>query len=136
MMRRHVVGAAAWVFLVGGGPIAVSGGIAGASSDLRSRPAVLLLIEDPGCPYCRRWDSEVREGYEKSPEGRFAPLVRRFRGAADVTFIPNVVYSPTFIVLVRGVEVGRIVGYQGPELFWMQITDIMTKAGFTAASTG
>lgn len=102
----------------------------GGVSDLRAAPVVLLLIEDPGCPYCARWDRDVREGYLKSEEGRFAPLARRFRGSPDVAFIPNVIYSPTFVVLTRGHEVGRIVGYQGEDFFWASLAGLLAKAGF------
>jgi len=100
---------------------------------LQSLPAALLLIEDHGCPYCARWDREVREAYQNSPEGRFAPLVRRFRGAADVSFVPNVIYSPTFVVLVEGKEAGRIIGYQSADFFWAELDAILARAGFKAA---
>lgn len=103
---------------------------AAAEPDLRTAPAVLVLIGDRGCPYCARWERDVAEGYVKSDEGRFAPLVRRLRGAPDVAFIPNVIYSPTFVVLVHGKEVGRIVGYQGADLFWTEIAVLLGRAGF------
>lgn len=99
------------------------------SPELRSG-VVLLLIHDPGCPYCARWDEEVRPGYERSPEGRFAPLVRRLRNHPDVAAFPGVVYSPTFIVLRDGREVGRIIGYPGADFFWAQIDEILLKVGF------
>lgn len=99
-------------------------------TDPQSAPVALLMIEDPGCPYCARWDREVRQAYLNSEEGRFAPLVRRFRGARDVAFIANVIYSPTFVVVVRGQEIGRIVGYQGPYFFWAEIAGLLAKAGF------
>jgi hypothetical protein len=99
------------------------------SPELRSGVA-LLLVQDPGCPYCARWDEEVRPGYERSPEGRFAPLVRRLRSHPDVAAFPGVVYSPTFIVLRDGREVGRLIGYPGADFFWAQIGEILLKAGF------
>lgn len=99
-----------------------------------SKATALIMIEDRGCPYCARFDAEVRSGYERSPEGRFAPLVRRLRGAEDVAFLKGVVYSPTFVLLVEGREAGRIVGYQGAELFWMEMAGLMKKAGFEATS--
>jgi hypothetical protein len=60
-----------------------------------------------------------------SDDGKLAPLVRRDRHDPDIAFIPRVVYSPTFVMLVRGREVGRIVGYGGVDLFWMQLAAIM-----------
>ena len=101
-----------------------------------ARATALILIEDRGCSYCARFDAEVRPGYEKSAEGRFAPLVRRLRTAADVAFIKDIVYSPTFILLVEGREIGRVIGYQGADLFWMEIAGLMRKAGFPPPASG
>lgn len=94
--------------------------------DLATAPAVLVMIGDRGCPYCARFEREVAPGYQASEDGYLAPLVRRDRHDADVAFIPRVVYSPTFIMLVRGREVGRIVGYAGADLFWMQVAGLMS----------
>ena len=91
---------------------------------------VLVMIEEPGCPYCRRWDAEVRDGYLKSPEGRFAPLLRRLQGHPDVARFKGVIYSPTFILVRGDTEVGRIVGYPGADFFWSLLGELLTKAGF------
>ena len=50
----------------------------------RVAPVELIMVEDPGCPYCARWDEEVGEAYAASAEGRFAPLVRRRRMDPEV----------------------------------------------------
>lgn len=121
-----------YLMLLLGGVAALSAlGDAPRGAELSSATA-LIMIEDAGCPYCARFDAEVRDGYVKSPEGTFAPLVRRPRRAADVAFLKGIVYSPTFVLLVEGREVGRIVGYQGSELFWMELAGLMQKAGFQA----
>jgi hypothetical protein len=85
--------------------------------DLATAPAVLVMIGDPGCPYCARFEREAAPGYQASEDGQLAPLVRRDRHDADIAFIPRVVYSPTFVMLVRGREIGRIIGYSGADLF-------------------
>lgn len=92
----------------------------------------LLMIEDPGCPYCARWHEEVGIAYAASDEGQFAPLVRRRRNDPDVGKFQNVVYSPTFIIVREGVEIGRIVGYPGADFFWGLLSAILQKAGFRA----
>ena len=112
----------AWL-AVGVAPIA-------APLDLRTMPAVLVMVRDPGCPYCARWDEEVSRSYRMSEEGRFAPLVQRTRGDAEISHLKKIVYSPTFVMLAYGEEVGRIVGYQGSDLFWMQLEQLAAKAGF------
>lgn len=100
-----------------------------APADWRSVPAVLVMVYDRGCPYCARWEAEVERSYVLSEEGKFAPLTKRLRGHADIADIEKVVYSPTFVMLAYGQEVGRIVGYQGSDLFWMQLRPLAEKAG-------
>lgn len=106
------------------------------AGDLAKAQAALLMIEDRGCPYCARWDREVRDSYLNSPEGRFAPLVRRLRGSTDIAFVRNVIYSPTFVVLVRGHEIGRIIGYQGADFFWAELGSILMRGGFESVRSG
>lgn len=96
--------------------------------DLRTATA-LVMVEDRGCPFCQRFDEESRSAYENSAEGRVAPLVRRMRGHPEIAFLERVVYSPTFVLLVEGREVGRALGYQGADLFWMEIAGLMRKSG-------
>lgn len=98
-----------------------------------SRPASgvhLIMFEDPGCPYCARWEQEVGIAYAASAEGRFAPLVRRHRGHPDVSRFKDIIYSPTFIIARDGVEIGRIVGYPGPDFFWGLLGKLLARAGF------
>jgi len=107
------------------------GAAPGEVSDVR-----LIMIEDPGCPYCARWHNEVGIAYAASAEGRFAPLVRRGRNHPDVAQFDNVIYSPTFIVVRNGVEIGRIIGYSGPDFFWGFLARLLKQAGFRAQNGG
>jgi hypothetical protein len=104
--------------------------------DIASAPAVLVMIGDPGCPYCARFDREVAPGYRASEDGRLVPLVRRNRHDADIAFIPRIVYSPTFVMLIRGREIGRIVGYGGADIFWMQVAALLADARAALGQTG
>ncbi len=104
--------------------------------DIMTAPAVLLMIGDPGCPYCARFEREAAPGYTASDDGKLAPLVRRFRHDADIAFLPRIVYSPTFVMLVRGREVGRIVGYPGADLFWMRVAGLLSDARIALGREG
>ncbi len=68
--------------------------------------------------------------YSKSAEGRFAPLKRVRRGAPEIRGFNPVVYTPTFIVVRSGEEIGRITGYPGQDYFWSELTPILATAGF------
>jgi hypothetical protein len=105
-----------------------------AGADLRSVAAVLVMVHDPGCPYCARWEAEVERSYMLSQEGKFAPLAKRLRGHPDIASLKKIVYSPTFVMLAYGEEVGRIIGYQGPDLFWTELEPLVAKAGFVPAA--
>ncbi len=106
-------------------------GPSGASDaqDLETMPAALLMVDDAGCVYCRKWDREVALGYERSDEGQVAPLVRRPIRSTDVARYPGIRYTPTFLLLVEGREIGRIVGYPGPDLFWGEFNALFVKSG-------
>lgn len=97
-----------------------------------SSAVVLVMVEDRGCQYCARWESEVGLSYIKSAEGKFAHLVRRNRKHPQVVALSNIIYSPTFVLLADGRELGRIVGYQGADLFWIELAPLVAKAGFRA----
>jgi hypothetical protein len=81
----------------------------------------LLMFEEPGCVWCARWNEEVGGEYPLTPEGRAAPLVRvslhePLPERYDLASRPR--YSPTFVVVEDGVEIGRIEGYPGEDFFW------------------
>lgn len=90
----------------------------------------LLMFEAPACPFCKRWHEEIGGAYEKSREGRFARLERLPLAAAPKLAIADVRYSPTFVVVKDGVEVGRVTGYSGPDFFWPQLGEVLARAGF------
>ncbi len=83
--------------------------------------AELVMFEERGCPWCVRWHAEVGVGYPKSSEGQRAPLrvvdIHASR-PADIAFIKGIRASPTFVLIDRGREIGRIVGYPGSDFFW------------------
>jgi len=93
---------------------------------------VLVMAEEPGCPHCIRWMREIGPLYPKTPEGRFAPLKRVTAGDPVLRQLKPVQYSPTFIVVKNGVEVGRVIGYPGQDFFWSMLDQELDKAGFSA----
>jgi hypothetical protein len=83
--------------------------------------AELVMFERDGCIWCARWDREVGQLYATTPEGRIAPLRRVNVGAGPVNepALANPVrYTPTFVLIDKGREIGRITGYMGDDAFW------------------
>ena len=87
----------------------------------------LIMIEEPGCHFCRKWDTEIAPGYRKSAEGRFAPLKRLRRGASEISGLAPIVYTPTFIVVQNGVEIARLRGYPGEDFFWPLLAEMLAR---------
>ncbi|MEM1300757.1 MAG: hypothetical protein AAGH68_15910 [Pseudomonadota bacterium] len=85
------------------------------------RAAELLMFEEDWCHWCERWDDEIGVIYNKTDEGRSAPLRRiDIHGTfpAEVTLVSRPQYTPTFILIEDGRELGRIEGYPGEDFFW------------------
>lgn len=80
----------------------------------------LVMVEQAGCPWCARWNEEIGPIYPKTEEGEAAPLRR-----IDIGELPDgmelegkVVFTPTFLLVEDGRELGRIEGYPGEDFFW------------------
>lgn len=93
----------------------------------------LLMAEENGCFWCAKWNEEIAHIYPKSDEGRTAPLQRYDlkRDTPDVAFIRPVHFTPTFILVTDGVEVGRIEGYPGEDFFWGLLARMFEQAGIS-----
>ncbi len=86
-----------------------------------AQAAELVMFEALGCAWCEVWDAEVGVVYHKTGEGRTAPLRRvdiDDPRPSGLEALQGVVYTPTFVLLDAGREVGRILGYPGEGHFW------------------
>ena len=92
---------------------------------------VLLMAEEDGCYWCAKWNEEIAHIYPKTVEGRTAPLERYdlHSETPDVVFTRRVHYTPTFILVDDGQEVGRLEGYPGEDFFWGLLTQLFERAG-------
>ncbi|MCU0820619.1 MAG: thioredoxin family protein [Beijerinckiaceae bacterium] len=96
--------------------------------------AELVMFERAGCPWCRNWDREIAAIYPKTREGVKAPLRRVSLDkplASEWKLDPPVFYSPTFVVIDKGREIGRITGYSNAESFWGLLGAILARTGQT-----
>lgn len=96
----------------------------------KARSAELLMFESGGCVYCQRWDRDVGAIYDKTQEAKLLPLRRIDVGrqsASGVTLQSPVRYTPTFVVVDNGREVGRITGFISDESFWGLLDELAAK---------
>jgi hypothetical protein len=90
----------------------------------------LVMFEQAGCIYCQRWDHDVGSLYGKTPEAQSLPLRRidiQNQRASGVTLASPVRYTPTFVVVDNGREVGRITGYSNDNSFWGLLDALAAK---------
>ncbi|MCA0424447.1 MAG: hypothetical protein LCH61_14215 [Proteobacteria bacterium] len=94
----------------------------GATGGLRAseRALELVMVERAGCSWCERWNREVAPAYEKTAEGRRAPLRRHSLeiGQPRLVLTEPVRFTPTFLLVEGGREIGRITGYLENGMFW------------------
>ena len=92
----------------------------------------LLYFYSDTCAYCKAWENEIANIYLKTEfEDQFKLSFIDFSSNADfekygISKIVKV--TPTFIFVKDETEVGRIEGYNGQELFWWQVDEII-KSG-------
>ena len=95
-----------------------------------SQAAELIMVERKGCHYCIEWKTDLGPIYPKTEAGQFAPLRVIDAGEAiptDLNFARKVVFTPTFVLVEGGQEIGRIEGYPGEDFFW-GLLEMMLKS--------
>ena len=95
-------------------------------SDVRGK---LLYFYTDTCAYCKAWENEIANIYLKTElEDEYKLSFIDFFSNVDLEKygISKIVkVTPTFIVVKDKIEVGRIEGYNGQELFWWQVDEIV-----------
>lgn len=89
--------------------------------------AELVMVERPGCHWCQQWHEEIGVSFHKTDESRRAPL-RRVQISAlpdNVEFSSKPVFTPTFVLVEDGRELGRIEGYPGEHFFWPMLDQLL-----------
>ncbi|HKL68645.1 hypothetical protein [Salibaculum sp.] len=92
----------------------------------------LVMVEQAGCAYCRRWDDEIGPIYPKTEVGAVAPLRRidlHDPVPDDLDLARRLTFTPTFVLVVDGVELNRIEGYPGEDFFWALVERMIADAG-------
>ena len=95
-----------------------------------ARAAELVMFDSRSCIYCLRWDRDVGSVYDKTPEAKLLPLRRidiSRQSASGVRLSEPVRYTPTFVVVDKGREIGRIEGFSSDDQFWGLLDELAAK---------
>ena len=90
----------------------------------------LIMVTSPHCPWCEAFEEEVGSIYDKTPESQVFPMLRvdvddQFPARFDD--LNPAFFTPTFIFVRDGEEMGRIEGYPGMELFWWRLSEFLPE---------
>jgi len=110
--------------------IALAGAMFVAFALAGARAAELVMFERAGCEWCAAFDRDIAPIYGKSEEGLRTPLRRvdiTQPMPPDLAFVQVERFTPLFVLVDQGREIGRIRGYPGPESFWMQIAVLFDR---------
>lgn len=94
------------------------------------------MFEQKRCDWCREWHQVIGPIYPKTPEGEIAPLRRvdiHKPLPDDLAGINPGRFTPTFVLVRDGKEMGRIRGYPGEDFFWGLLTRMIAKMQATPA---
>lgn len=96
---------------------------------MQALSADLVMVEQDGCQWCAKWNADLGHIYPKTDEGQRAPLRRVNLRALpdDITFASRPVFTPTFVLVEDGQELGRIEGYAGDEFFWFLLGRLLNE---------
>lgn len=95
-----------------------------------ARAAELLMFEQRACPFCDAFHREIEPDYARSRAGQAAPLRRvdiwQSR-TGGIEGLDPAVFTPTFVLVENGREVGRLMGYPGRRYFYAEIDDLIDR---------
>jgi thioredoxin-related protein len=95
-----------------------------------AQAAELVMFEQKGCVWCQRFDREIAPAYDKTAEGKRAPLRRvdiEKPQPQDLAFIRRERFTPVFVLVDNGREFGRIRGYPGDTFFWGLLASLIER---------
>ena len=93
-----------------------------------SQAAELVMVEMRACSYCAKFRNDVAPSYNSTAAGQVAPLrsvspLKKW--PADLAGVRRAPYTPVFILVDEGREIGRFAGYTDPDAFWAKLNPLL-----------
>src|SRR6185295_3864775 len=98
--------------------------------------AELVMFRRDGCSWCAKWDHEIGPIYPRTEFNLRAPVRQvNLDRDRDLSIVHAPIrYTPTFVLVEDGKEVGRIEGYPGDEFFWVRLDHLLKQSPRPAPS--
>jgi thioredoxin-related protein len=90
--------------------------------------AELVMIDLKSCSYCAKFRHDVAPTYNATDAGQRAPLrivspLKKW--PSDLAGVKPAPFTPVFILVENGREVGRFAGYTNPHAFWAKLNPLL-----------
>lgn len=96
----------------------------------QSEAAELIMLEQQYCAWCERWKKEIGPIYPKTAESKIAPLRMidiHEPLPDDLKDLTKGRFTPTFVLMHEGKEIGRMRGYTSEDFFWGLLGEMLKK---------
>lgn len=96
----------------------------------QSEAAELIMLEQKYCAWCERWKKEIGPIYPKTAESKIAPLrmIDIHKPLPDdLKDLSKGRFTPTFVLMHDGKEIGRMRGYTSEDFFWGLLGEMLKK---------
>ena len=85
----------------------------------------LVMFTSKDCPVCQARERKIGSIYKKSHYQVTLPLTRLNFSTPRPDWLSiqkPISGTPTFVIIKNGHEIGRILGFTDPEMFWWQLS--------------
>jgi thioredoxin-related protein len=99
---------------------------------LPAQAAELVMFRQAGCAWCAHWDRTIAPIYPKTDIGKKFTLrhVDLYGSRKNWPQLKVAVrFTPTFVLVDQGKELGRIEGFAGDHFFWAQLERLAEQSG-------
>jgi hypothetical protein len=92
--------------------------------------AELVMVDVAWCSYCAKVRREVAPSYGETAAGKVAPLrkVSPLKSwPQDLAAVTPAPFTPVFILVDRGREIGRFMGYTDAAAVWAKLNPLLSR---------
>ena len=95
-----------------------------------AQAAELVMVDMKACSYCAKFRHDVAPSYNTTEAGQRAPLrtvspLKKW--PSDLAGVKPAPYTPVFILVDKGREIGRFAGYTNAEAFWAKLNPLLAR---------